>query len=107
MVAQMRAPKEVTEVDLELIFSDPEGNPLIKNVGKMRFTPPAFGDKSIARFAMGFFNLDFQKFGTHSFVLYLGGKEMINLPLQLIQVGRPAQPQQQAQPPAKVAASPN
>lgn len=102
LVAQLRAPKTVTEVELELIFSDPDGKPLIKNVGKMRFTPPAFGDQAIARFAMGFYNLDFQTFGTHNFVLYLQGREVINLPLQLIQVGRPAQPEQ-----ARVAAGSN
>lgn len=90
MVAQMRAPKHVSEVGIELLLSDPSGNALIKNTGRMRFTPPAFGELAIARFAMGFYNLDFKAFGTHQFMLSIEGKPMIHLPLQLIQVGRPA-----------------
>lgn len=100
LVAQFRAAREVGEVEVELSFSDPQGKPLMKSAGKMRFTPSAFGDESMARFAMGFYNLDFQAFGVHNFTLSLQSHERVRLPLRLVQVGQPAE-----QPP--VAAAPN
>lgn len=90
MVAQMRAPRNVGEQDLELSFVDPKGKVLLRNVGKLRFTPPAFGDLGVARFAMGFYSLEFPTFGGYTIRLAVAGTEVIRLPLHLIPVGRQA-----------------
>lgn len=90
MVAQLRAPRQVSELDLELTFVDPKGKVLLRNLGKLRFTPPAFGDLGVARFAMGFYSLEFPTFGGYTIRLAVGGTEVIRLPIHLIPVGRQA-----------------
>lgn len=90
MVAQMRAPRNVGPQDLELTFVDPNGKVLLRNVGKLNFTPPAFGDLGVARFAMGFYSLEFPTFGGYTIRLAVAGTEVIRLPLHLIPVGRQA-----------------
>lgn len=88
MVAQLRAPQNMRQQSLELTITDPNGDEMVRNVGNMTFSPPAFGDQAIARFSMGFYNLEFKDFGAYHMVLKVGGHELIKLPLHMLEVGK-------------------
>ncbi|MEW6282997.1 MAG: hypothetical protein AB1758_30570 [Candidatus Eremiobacterota bacterium] len=95
VVVQVRAPVEVTQKGLTIRLVDGKANPLINQVGQLRFSRPLYGNMGLARFAMGFYSLEFGQFGEYVFEVLVEGEEPIRLPFHLVQVSsvvRPPEP---------------